>query len=335
MIPAITSDCVLLLGANGQVGTELRARLEGKCALHALTRAQADLSQPQQLRRVISDLRPGIILNAAAYTAVDRAESEPELATLINAAAPAALAEEAARYGGLLLHYSTDYVFNGSRFGDGSKHGDGSNNGSDSMRGAWLEDDPTGPLNVYGSTKLAGERGIAASGAAHLIFRTSWVFAPHSSNFLLTILRLARERDRLTIVADQHGAPTSAASIADGTIQVLESLRSRQHQARVCSGIYHMTCAGETSWHGFAQAIVDEARSADLLDGRNPEVVPIPSEQYPTPAKRPSNSVLDNGKLRDQFGVALPHWREALRKALQELSSTKRPAVQAAEVGIR
>jgi dTDP-4-dehydrorhamnose reductase len=295
-----TPGPVLLLGANGQVGTELRALLQGKCELHALTRAEADFSRPEQVRSIVANLRPEIILNAVAYTAVDKAESEPELAALVNTRTPEVLAEEAARYGGLLVHYSTDYVFDGSK------------------TGPWVEDDPTGPLNVYGSTKLAGEQAIAEVDGSYLIFRTSWVFAPHGKNFLLTILRLARERDRLTIVADQYGAPTSAGAIAQATLEVLDNLRGRSAQpASSWSGVYHMTCAGETTWHGFAQAIVDEAAVA--LEGKRPEVIPIPGAQYPTPGRRPRNSVLDNSKLLHQFGVALPHWRAALCQAIPDL----------------
>jgi dTDP-4-dehydrorhamnose reductase len=300
------ADRVLLLGSNGQLGTELHHLLENDCELHAFARDQADFSRPEELRGIVADLRPSIILNTAAYTAVDKAESEPELAELINARSPAALAGEAASYGGLLIHYSTDYVFDGSK------------------RDAWIENDATGPLNVYGSTKLAGERAIAEVGGPHLIFRTSWVFAPHGRNFLLTILRLARERDRLTIVADQHGSPTSAQAIAHGTLKVLSNLRERGAEPHTgWAGVYHMTCGGETNWQAFAQAIVDEAAAADLLGGRHPEVVPIHSGQYPTPAKRPANSVLNNGKLLRQFGVALPGWREALREAVREVRSSE------------
>jgi dTDP-4-dehydrorhamnose reductase len=295
---------VLLFGSNGQLGTELRNLFKDRCELHALTREQADLSQPEQLRAIVADLRPAVILNAAAYTAVDKAESEPELAALINSRSPAVLAEEAHRYGGLLVHYSTDYVFDGLK------------------SSPWVEDDPTWPLSVYGRTKLAGEQAIASVGGSHLIFRTSWVFAPHGKNFLLTILRLARERDRLTIVADQHGAPTSARAIAQGTLAVLDNVRGRKREPPASwTGVYHMTCAGETTWQGFAQAIVDEASGADLLDGRRPEVAPIPGTQFPTAAKRPANSVLGNGRLLRQFGVALPSWREALNEAMVELAS--------------
>jgi len=284
---------VLLLGANGQLGTEFTSLLQNEYDLTALARAQADFSQPDQVARIVADLKPEIILNAAAYTAVDRAESEPELAFLVNAKTPELLAQQAARCGALLVHYSTDYVFDGAK------------------PGPWLEDDPTGPLSVYGRTKLAGEQAIAAQAGKYLIFRTSWVFAPHGKNFLLTILRLARERDKLTIVADQKGAPTSAAAIARATQQVLES------GGETTSGVYHMTCAGETTWHAFAQAIVEEASGA--LHGKRPEVLPIPASQYPTPATRPANSVLDNGKLLRTFGVALPHWRQALGEAVSQI----------------
>ncbi len=300
---------ILLLGAGGQLGTELRTLLEarhqaGTCELHALTRAEADLSRPEQLRSIVRELKPGIILNAAAYTAVDKAESEPEAAALINTRSPGVLAEEAARYGGLLVHYSTDYVFDGSK------------------SSPWLEDDATGPLNVYGQTKLAGEEAIAACGGRYLIFRTSWVFAPHGKNFLLTILRLARERDRLTIVADQKGAPTSARAIAEATAAVVDKMMSRD-AVDSCSGVYHMSCAGQTTWYGFAQAIVEEAAAADYLGGKRPEVAPIASSQFPTPARRPTHSTLDNGKLLRHFGVALPPWREALAQASAELHSAK------------
>jgi dTDP-4-dehydrorhamnose reductase len=298
---------VLLLGANGQLGTEFGALLEGKYTLRALTRAEADFSRPDQLRGVVADLKPAIILNAAAYTAVDKAESEPELAALVNATTPKVLAEEAARYGGLLVHYSTDYVFDGSK------------------ASPWVETDATGPLGVYGATKLAGEQAIAAVGGRYLIFRTSWVFAPHGKNFLLTILRLAKERDRLTIVADQKGAPTSVTAIARATEQVFQALQNREMDPKEWAGVYHMTCRGETTWHGFAQAIV--AESADSLEGKSLEIVPITSAEYPTPAKRPANSVLDNGKLFREFGVALPDWRSALAEAAAELSRRQRAVV--------
>jgi len=298
---------VLLLGAHGQLGTELCALLQGKYGVHALTRAEADFSRPEQIRGIVADLKPAIILNAAAYTAVDKAESEPELAALVNSATPKVLAEEVARYGGLLVHYSTDYVFDGSK------------------SSPWVESDSTGPLGIYGATKLAGEQAIAAVGGRYLIFRTSWVFAPHGKNFLLTILRLAKERDQLTIVADQKGAPTSAIAIARATEQVLQALQHDKTDTKEWPGVYHMTCAGETTWQGFAQAIIEE--SAESLNGKRPNVVPITSAEYPTPARRPANSVLDNGKLLRQFGVALPHWRSALSEATKELSRRQRAVV--------
>jgi dTDP-4-dehydrorhamnose reductase len=293
---------VMLFGANGQLGTELHRLLRSRFEVHAFTRSEADFSRPDQVRKIVADLRPAIVLNAAAYTAVDRAESEAELAFLVNAKTPEAISQEAVRYGGLLIHYSTDYVFDGSK----------------TM--PWVEDDATGPLNVYGSSKLAGEKAIAAQGGRFLIFRTSWIYAPHGKNFLLTILRLARERERLTIVADQKGAPTSALAIARATEQALRVLDDRGPQA--ISGVYHMTCAGETTWHGFAQAIVQEA--AEALDGKRPEILPIPASQYPTPARRPVNSVLDNSKLLNAFGIALPHWRTALVEAASELVAKDR-----------
>jgi dTDP-4-dehydrorhamnose reductase len=302
----IADGPVLLLGANGQVGTELRIMLEHQCQLYAYTRAEADLSQPETLREIVASVQPAVILNAAAYTAVDKAETEPELATLINAAAPGVLAQEAAGLGALLVHYSTDYVF------DGTKHA------------PWIEDDTTAPLNMYGRTKLAGERAIEAAGGRSLIFRTSWVFAPHGKNFLLTMLRLAREREQLTVVADQRGAPTSAHAIAQATLQVIEKLSGKDKDADVAwSGVYHMSCADETTWYGFVQAILEEAAGLDLLDDKMPQLTPIPSSAYPTPARRPANSLLDNNKLLRIFDVSLPHWREALRQTMAELSLRK------------
>jgi dTDP-4-dehydrorhamnose reductase len=295
---------VLLLGANGQVGTELHNLLKEKTdrfELYALRRSDVDFAQPEQLRPIIKDLQPTIILNAAAYTAVDKAESEPELAALINAKAPEIIAEEATRLGALLVHYSTDYVFDGSK------------------QTAWLEDDRPMPLGVYGATKLAGERAIASHGADYLIFRTSWVFSPHGKNFLLTILRLARERDRLTIVDDQRGAPTSALAIATATWQILEKIGDRESADHSgWPGVYHMTCAEQTTWYGFARAIVEGA--ATLLDTKLPQVDPISSSDYQTPATRPANSILDNSKLHAQFGVCLPAWHEALQKTILDLS---------------
>ncbi|HZU09731.1 MAG TPA: dTDP-4-dehydrorhamnose reductase [Pseudacidobacterium sp.] len=277
----------LLLGAKGQVGTELRRSFAGAGEVIACDRRQADLSQPEGLRELVREVRPDVILNAAAYTAVDRAESEPELAMTINATAPRVLAEEAAKTGALLVHYSTDYVFDGTK------------------DGPWIETDATNPLSIYGKTKLAGERAIQEAGGTYLIFRTSWVFGPHGHNFLLTMLRLGKERPQLRIVDDQIGAPTSSSEIAKATRAVLEEFTSAKR------GIYHMTCSGQTSWYGFARAI--------FADAPAPEIIPIPSAEYPTPAKRPRNSVLSNEKLKATFGVGLSGWQEALRQALQSL----------------
>lgn len=285
---------LLILGTNGQLGIELQQSFSGYGEITALGRDRCDLSQPDQLRKVVAEAAPDIILNAAAYTAVDRAESEPELAMRINGEAPGVLAEEAKKRGALLVHYSTDYVFNGTK------------------PSPWVEDDPTGPLNVYGSTKLAGEHNIAAAGDRYLIFRTSWVVSPYGNNFIKTMLRLGRERDHLRIVNDQTGAPTSAAAIAQATRQVLEKPWEDS-----LSGVYHMTCAGQTTWSGFAQAIFERAKIEE--NKKWPVVTGIPSTEYPTPAKRPGNSVLSNTKLQSRFNVQLPAWETALEETLRGL----------------
>src|SRR5579885_560802 len=278
---------ILILGANGQVGTELQRSFADAGEVTAWDHRTADLSRPEELRPLIAQLRPTVILNAAAYTAVDRAESEPELAMTINATAPRVLAEEAAKTGALLVHYSTDYVFDGTK------------------DGPWVETDATNPLSVYGKTKLAGERAIQEAGGTYLIFRTSWVFGPHGHNFLLTMLRLGKERPQLRIVDDQIGAPTSSSAIANATRAVLKGA------ADIPSGIYHMSCAGQTSWYGFARAIFTQAAT--------PEIIPITTEEYPTPARRPRNSVLSNQKLKTTFRVELPSWEEALQRVLQSI----------------
>lgn len=286
---------LLLLGAGGQLGTELQHAFRNAGQLTTHTRATCDLANPGSIRAALRQSRPDVILNAAAYTAVDRAESEPDLAMRVNGDAPGVLAEEAAKAGILLIHYSTDYVFDGSR------------------SGPWLEDDPVNPLNVYGRTKLAGERNIQQRGSRFLIFRTSWVFSPHGHNFLRTMLRLGQERDRLNIVNDQRGAPTSASAIAEATRRVLSCLENGNSPE--VSGIYHMTCAGETTWLGFAQAIFAKARAPKpwaALKG-------IPSSEYPTPAARPANSVLSNRKLHAQFHISLPSWENALDETLRRM----------------
>jgi dTDP-4-dehydrorhamnose reductase len=276
---------VLVLGAGGQVGTELQRSFAGAGEVIACDRKAADLSQPEMLRDLLRRLRPDVILNAAAYTVVDRAESEAELAMTINGEAPRVLAEEAAKLDALLVHYSTDYVFDGTK------------------QSPWVENDVTNPLNTYGATKLAGERFIEEVGGRYLIFRTSWVYGPHGHNFLLTMLRLGRERDQLRIVDDQFGAPTSSPAIADATRAVVDVMQAGE----TAPGIYHLTCGGDTTWCGFAREIFARARVS-----KAPQVTGIPSNEYPTPAARPKNSVLSNEKLKSVYRVELPHWQTAL-----------------------
>lgn len=288
----------LILGTNGQVGHELRRSFASAGEIICTDRSTVDLTDENSMRTAVRSISPDVILNAAACTAVDRAESEQELAFAVNAEAPRVLAEEAARGNALLVHYSTDYVFDGSK------------------NGPWLETDPTSPLNVYGASKLAGEEAIRGVGQRHLIFRTSWVYGPHGKNFLLTMLRLGRERDKLTVVDDQIGAPTSSIAIADATRSILDGvLADRFGPSQQWTGTYHMTCAGSTSWYGFAEAIF-----AQSPDGPRPDVQPITSAQFPTPAKRPRNSVLSNDKLRRVFSLALPDWEQALDSALRQLT---------------
>jgi len=286
---------ILLTGAGGQVGWELRRALSTLGEVVAVDSRTMDLGDPDAIRRVLEEVGPRVIVNPAAYTAVDKAESEPDLARRVNAEAPGILAAAAAKSGALLVHYSTDYVFDGSG------------------ETPWREDDAPGPLNVYGATKLAGEQAIAASGCRHLIFRTSWVYGARGANFLLTMRRLMRERPELKIVDDQMGAPTWCRGLAEATAQVLVQVMSPARGADKPEpwGVYHMTNGGETSWHGFARAILD-------LEGLEtpPRLVPIPTRDYPLPARRPLNSRLDNGKLERVFGLRLPDWRDALKLCL-------------------
>jgi dTDP-4-dehydrorhamnose reductase len=290
---------ILILGANGQLGVELQRSFAGHGEITALGRDRCDLADLGQVRRVVAETKPEIILNAAAYTAVDRAESEPELAQRVNGEAAGVLAEEARKRSALLIHYSTDYVFDGSK------------------SGAWVEEDEPGPLNVYGASKLAGERSIAEVGGRYLIFRTSWVFSAHGHNFLRTMLRLGAERDQLKIVNDQIGSPTSTFAIASATRQMIERVASDSAEGEGRFGVYHMTCAGHTSWCGFAEAIFQRARKAD--GGKWASVTGIASTEYPTPARRPANSVLSNEKLQLKFGVTLPSWEDALGRTLEGL----------------
>ena len=277
---------ILLTGRNGQVGWELERVLAPLGELIATGRAELDLADPEAIRRAVSSVKPDVIVNAAAYTAVDRAESESEIAMRINGDAPDVLAEEAKRIGALLVHYSTDYVFDGTK------------------TAPYVEHDAPNPLNVYGASKLAGERAILATGCRHLILRTSWVFGPRGSNFLLTILRAARERPELRVVSDQIGAPTSARSIAAATARAI---------GLAGSGLYHLAAAGETSWHGFAEAAMAAA-------GLRTPVVAIPSEEYPAAARRLKNSRLDCSRLRKDLGIELPHWRGEMAAVMAQVS---------------
>nr|WP_254210801.1 dTDP-4-dehydrorhamnose reductase [Burkholderia multivorans] len=289
----------MLTGINGQVGFELQRTLQGLGNVVALDRSRLDLSRLDQVRDVVRDLKPDLIVNPAAYTAVDRAETDVAMATRLNAEAPAVLAEEAKRIGAALIHYSTDYVFSGTK------------------AGPYVEDDAVDPQNVYGRTKLDGERAIAASGCAHLIFRTSWVYGTRGKNFLLTMLRLGAERDELKVVADQIGAPTWSNTIATLTAHVVAQATCapvRDEWWHTHSGIYHLCAAGSTSWHGFAEAIF---RLADLP--KKPAVMPIPASAYPTPAKRPANSQMSNAKLAKHFGLHAPHWEAALALCMMQM----------------
>ena len=298
---------ILIVGSAGQVGVELQRSFCDAGEITGRDRDTVDLAVPEQVREMVRSAEPDIILNAAAYTAVDRAESEPEVAMAVNAQSTRILAEEAKRTSALLVHYSTDYVFDGSKVGP------------------WVETDKPNPQNVYGVSKLAGEEAIQQVGGKYLIFRTSWVYGPHGSNFLLTMLRLGRERDSLNIVDDQIGAPTTSIELANATCTIVSGVLTGQFGSESnWAGLYHMTCGGSVSWCGFAQAIF--ARSQAQLAGKSPTVHPIPSSAYPTPAKRPHNSVLSNEKLYERFGVRLSHWEIALDNVLGVLSVHQKQA---------
>jgi dTDP-4-dehydrorhamnose reductase len=291
---------ILLLGKNGQVGWELQRALAPLGELIALDRRSpmpADLSQPETLRETVRQVAPQLIVNAAAYTAVDKAESEPELAHTINAASPRVLAEEAARQGAWLVHYSTDYVFDGSG------------------QQPWTEDSPTGPLNHYGRSKLAGEEAIRAIGCRHLILRTSWVYAARGANFAKTILRLARERDALSVVSDQFGAPTGADLLADVTAH---AARAAEHRPAL-SGTDHVVAEGQTSWHGYAIHLIERARTLGAPIKIAPgAVAAVPTQAFPTPARRPVNSRLATQKLCANFGLTMPQWQHGVDRMLEE-----------------
>ncbi len=291
---------ILILGSYGQLGVELERRFAGAGQITGVDRDTIDLADPDQTRELLDRVQPNLILNASAYTAVDRAETEPQIAQAINAEAPRVLAEEALKLNALLVHYSTDYVFDGSK------------------QGPWEETDTPHPLSVYGATKLGGEQAVENAGGRYLIFRTSWVYGPHGNNFLLTMLRLARERSQLKIVDDQVGAPTTSIELARAThAVVMGALEGRFGAAQDWAGLYHMTCSGSTSWYGFAKAIF--ARAAVLPGVKAPELTPIGTEAYPTPAARPRNSVLSNAKLEARFGLRMPGWELALDEVMSWL----------------
>lgn len=293
---------ILLTGRNGQVGWELQRTLAPLGKIIALDRQQADLSKTESLVALIREVKPNIIVNAAGYTAVDKAQSERELAFLVNGYAPGILAEEAKHLNALLIHYSTDYVFNGK------------------STVPYREDSPTSPLNYYGVTKLAGEKAIQESGCRHLILRTSWVYALRGHNFLLTMLKLAMERDHLKIVSDQIGAPTWCRMIAEATAQLI---KYGKDQSSDVDGVYNVTCSGSTSWYGFAVAIFDlfaALKKAKGLEYKIPQLSGILTQNYPTPATRPMYSELSHDKVQNTFELYMPHWHEALELCLQEFS---------------
>lgn len=287
---------ILVTGAKGQVGWELVRTLAPLGQVVAVDLAELDIADTDAIRRYVRELQPDMIVNPAAYTAVDKAESEQALALAVNGVAPGIFAEEAKRLGIWYVHYSTDYVFDGSKVG------------------AYVEDDVPNPQGVYGKTKLAGEEAVRAVGGKYLILRTSWVYGARGHNFMLTMLRLGRERDELRVVSDQVGAPTWSRGIAEVTAQILSQLHSPQldsMRAEACAGTYHLTASGETSWFGFASEIIRQG-----LPERQVKMTPITTDQYPLPAPRPANSRLSNHKLRETFGIASPAWEIELANCL-------------------
>ena len=294
---------ILLLGCGGQVGWELQRSLAPlgtvtACDFNSPEERQADFSRPDTLAALVQRVQPGLIVNAAAHTAVDKAESEPALARTLNATAPGVLAREAAALGALLVHYSTDYVFDGS---------------GDAARG---EDAPTGPLSVYGRTKLEGEELIRASGCSHLILRTSWVYAARGGNFARTMLKLAAERDALNVIADQFGSPTGAELLADVTAHASRRVRAEP----ALGGTYHCVAGGVTSWHGYAQFVIEWARARGVaIKAAADAIHPIPTSAYPTPAARPLNSRLSTAKLQAAFEMQLPDWQPGVERMLVEV----------------
>jgi dTDP-4-dehydrorhamnose reductase len=297
---------ILLFGRNGQVGWELQRSLAPLGEVIALGSGSenglsGDFLDPDGIVRTVRTVRPDVVVNAAAYTAVDKAESEADRAAQLNALTPAVIARATAETGAWMVHYSTDYVFDGS----GTR--------------PWREDDATGPLSVYGRTKLAGEQGITSANPRHLVLRTSWVYGARGGNFAKTMLRLARERDRLTVIDDQFGAPTGADLLADVTAHALRSLLAGTGQA----GIYHVAAGGETTWNGYARFVVGCAQQAgEKLKAGPQEVDPVPTSAFPTPARRPHNSRLDTSRFRAAFGLVLPPWQQGVARMLQELHTS-------------
>lgn len=294
---------ILVTGKNGQLGFELQRSLSVLGTVIAVDREECDLCHPDAIRALIARVQPHVIVNPAAHTAVDKAESEPELAHAINTIAPQVFAEEAAKIGALLVHYSTDYVFDGTK------------------DGWYSETDTPNPQSVYGKTKLAGELAIAAVNPRHLIFRTSWVFGAHGGNFLKTILRLAGEREELKIIADQHGAPTAASLLADVTAHAIRQVLTTESSPIPDSpvpdlyGTYHLVAGGSTSWHGYAQQVVELAKAAGIVI-KAQRILPIPTSDYPLPAARPANSQLSTEKIQTAFGLCLPDWQAGVGQVM-------------------
>lgn len=292
---------ILLLGKNGQIGWELNRSLLPLGEVIALGRDEADLSRPESLRAVVQENEPDVIINTAAYTAVDKAEQDEELATTINGISVGVLAQEARKQKSLLIHYSTDYVFDGTK------------------QEPYIEGDTPNPINAYGRSKHAGEIAVLQSGCDYLILRTTWVYASRGHNFLRTMLRLAQEHEELRIVADQYGAPTWARNIADVTAQMLTVAQRERQAGGFVSNIYHLSSGGKTTWHGFSMAIIEHARQlAPEGHIKTERMLPILTEDYPLPAPRPKNSILDSGSLKDCYGLTVPDWHETLKLCIYE-----------------
>lgn len=293
---------VLLFGKNGQVGWELNRALQPLGDVFALGRSEADFTDSESLRNIVATIKPDVIVNSVAYTAVDRAEDDVTAATVINAESPGVLAEEALRNNALLVHFSTDYVFNGEK------------------KDPYSESDTTDPINVYGRTKLAGEDAIRLSRCDYLIFRTSWVFASRGHNFLLTILRLAKERDELSIVSDQFGSPTSSRLIAETAVLCIRQSMRKKKAGGFSSDLFNLTASGYTSWYEFTCAIIKFANEKNRLRLRTDHIKAIPAMEYPTPARRPLNSRLVLSKLEAEFNLVMPDWKKGLQLCIEEIS---------------